>query len=85
MVQHYINTICEGCISGLMALKKPFKYTVSCVLMQNNGAGVYSAASCYWNTVSDGFSAVKWPPEKNKGDKKPMYCIVTGNSTHTTM
>ena len=26
----------------------------TCVIMQKNGAGIHSANSCYWDTVTDG-------------------------------
>jgi hypothetical protein len=29
---------------------QPFKYAVSAVIMQRNGAGMTSASSCYWDS-----------------------------------
>ena len=76
-VPQWINSICEGCVSGLGDLKKPFKYTVTCLIMQKNGAGVHTANSCYWDTVTDGVVTVKWPSDKHKDQNKTMYCVVT--------
>ena len=30
--------------------------SVTCVVMQKNGAGLYSASTCYWDTKTDGQS-----------------------------
>jgi dynein light chain Tctex-type 1 len=32
------------------------------------GAGLHTAASCYWDSVTDGSRTVKW-------ENKSMYCI----------
>ena len=45
--------------------------------MQKNGAGVYSANSCYFDGVNDEVATVKWPGEKQKDANKTLNCIVT--------
>ena len=45
--------------------------------MQKNGAGVYSANSCYFDGVNDEVVTVKWPGEKSKDANKTLNCIVT--------
>ncbi|KAF0775819.1 hypothetical protein AaE_000480 [Aphanomyces astaci] len=52
-------------------------HTVSCVIMQKNGAGIHSAVSCHWDTAIDGAHVVKWPSDKHKEHNRTMYCIVT--------
>ena len=37
----YVNKICENVLEELGNLKKPFKYIVTCLLMQRNGAGIH--------------------------------------------
>jgi hypothetical protein len=37
-----VNQLIDGAIRGLCKLNKPFKYCVTAVLMQNNGAGMNS-------------------------------------------
>eukprot|EP00743_Colponemidia_sp_Colp-15_P002414 GILK01002618.1.p1 GENE.GILK01002618.1~~GILK01002618.1.p1 ORF type:complete len:126 (+),score=13.11 GILK01002618.1:52-429(+) len=76
-VEQWINWVVERCMKGLNDLKKPFKYIVTCVIMQRNGAGVHTTTSCYWDTVSDGVLTFVWPKEKSKDGNKTMYCIVT--------
>ena len=44
----------EVCLKRLTALNKPFKYVVTCVIMQKNGAGLHTASSCYWDNTTDG-------------------------------
>ena len=52
------------------ALNKPFKYIVTCVIMQKNGAGLHTSSSCYWDNSTDGSRTVRW-------ENKSMYCIAT--------
>ena len=75
-VPQWVNAICEGVVADLTALEKPFKYMVTCLIMQRNGAGVHTANSCFYDTGNDGMAQYKYPNDKNK-DQKTMYCIVT--------
>ena len=51
--------------------------SVTCLIMQKNGAGMYSANSCYFDGVNDEVATVKWPGEKQKDANKTLNCIVT--------
>eukprot|EP00913_Durusdinium_trenchii_P013583 g12753.t1 len=78
LVPHWINEICEGIMARLNEQKKPFKYVVSCIIMQRNGAGLHTSTSCYWDAGNDGVYTYVWPREKSKDVvNKSMYCIVT--------
>ena len=44
----------EEVLKGLVAMDKPFKYVVTCIMMQKNGAGLHTSAACYWDTSRDG-------------------------------
>mmetsp|Transcript_125492 Transcript_125492/g.366572 ORF Transcript_125492/g.366572 Transcript_125492/m.366572 type:complete len:123 (+) Transcript_125492:82-450(+) len=78
MVPHWINYICETVMAKLNDTKKPFKYVVTCMIMQRNGAGVHSATSCWWDAGKDGVTTNVWPREKSKDVvNKSMWCIVT--------
>ena len=57
-VNQWTQQIIEGCLKELVKLNKQFKYAVTCVFQQNNGAGLYSAATTHWNEKSDGLSSV---------------------------
>mmetsp|Transcript_2225 Transcript_2225/g.4973 ORF Transcript_2225/g.4973 Transcript_2225/m.4973 type:complete len:123 (-) Transcript_2225:85-453(-) len=77
-VPHWINYICETVMSKLNDTKKPFKYVVTCMIMQRNGAGIHSATSCWWDAGNDGQLTYVWPREKSKDVvNKSMWCIVT--------
>ena len=58
-VSQWTQQIIENCIKELAKLNKPMKYVVTCVIQQNNGAGMQSAASAYWDTKQDGLISIK--------------------------
>ena len=60
----------ESTLKKLKDLNKPFKYVVTAVIMQKNGAGLHTATSCFWDNTTDGSATLRW---ENKG----MYCLVT--------
>merc|ERR1711963_110758 len=49
MITTWSNTILESCLVALSKLQKPFKYIITCVILQRNGAGLEMASSCYWD------------------------------------
>ncbi|KAI8614185.1 hypothetical protein CcCBS67573_g06048 [Chytriomyces confervae] len=68
-VGQWNSNIVEQCLKKLASLNKPFKYIVTCTIMQKNGAGLHAASSCYWDSTTDGCTTYKY-------DSKTMYCIV---------
>lgn len=66
----WVSEICETSLKRLTGLGKPFKYCVTCVIMQKNGAGLHTASSCYWDNGTDGSRTIRW-------ENKTMYCIAT--------
>ncbi|CAD7694751.1 unnamed protein product [Ostreobium quekettii] len=66
----WTSNILEHSIKKLAGLNKPFKYIVTCIIMQKNGAGLHTAASCYWDNSTDGSRTVRW-------ENKTLYCICT--------
>jgi len=69
-VKQWTNNCIETCMKRLKDLNKPFKYMVTAVLMQKNGAGLHTATSCFWDNTTDGSATLRW-------ENKSMYCIVT--------
>lgn len=69
-VPQWTNNVIEGCMKKLKDLNKPFKYIVTAVVMQKNGAGLHTATSCFWDNTSDGSATVRW-------ENKTMYCVAT--------
>lgn len=69
-VNHWTSVVVEMCLAVLTKLQKPYKYIVTCMIMQKNGAGLHTASSCFWNNETDGSCTVRW-------ENKTMYCIVS--------
>ncbi|BHF67153.1 Dynein light chain Tctex-type [Sparganum proliferum] len=59
-VNQWTSTIIEQVLNQLTKLGKPFKYIVTCVIMQKCGAGLHTASSCYWDNTTDGSCTVRW-------------------------
>uniref|UniRef100_A0A1I8HD51 Protein kinase domain-containing protein n=1 Tax=Macrostomum lignano TaxID=282301 RepID=A0A1I8HD51_9PLAT len=69
-VGQWTSSVIEQCVNQLTRLGKPFKYIVTCLVMQKNGAGLNTASSCYWDSQTDGSCIIKW-------ENKSMYVIVS--------
>lgn len=69
-VNQWTTAVVESCLNGLVKLHKPYKYIVTCTIMQKTGAGLHTASSCYWDNASDGSCTVRW-------ENKSMYCITS--------
>ena len=69
-VSQWTNSVVESCLASLTKLQRSFKYIVTCVLMQKNGAGLITASSCFWDNSTDESYTVRW-------ENKTMYCIVS--------
>jgi len=46
--------VIELTMKRLKELNQPFKYIVTCAIMQKNGAGLHMATSTFWDNSSDG-------------------------------
>ena len=62
--------VVENAMKRLTAMNTPFKYIATYVIMQKNGAGLHTGASCYWDNSTDGSRTVRW-------ESKHLYCITT--------
>ncbi|XP_028997179.1 dynein light chain Tctex-type 1 [Betta splendens] len=69
-VNHWSAGVVEQCLSQLSKMGKPFKYIVTCIIMQKNGAGLQTASACFWDNSTDGSCAVRW-------ENNSMYCVVS--------
>ncbi|KAK1152980.1 dynein light chain Tctex-type 1-like [Acipenser oxyrinchus oxyrinchus] len=69
-VNQWTSSVVETSLNQLTKLGKPFKYIVTCVILQKNGAGLHTASSCFWDNTVDGSCTVRW-------ENKTMYCIVS--------
>ncbi|KHN71021.1 Dynein light chain Tctex-type 1 [Toxocara canis] len=51
----------ETITTNLVKLNKPYKYIVTCVIMQTNaGAGLSVSSTCYWDKTTDQSFTVRW-------------------------
>jgi dynein light chain Tctex-type 1 len=53
-VSQWTNSTIELILKGLHAAGKPFKYAVTCIITQKNGAGMHTAAGASWDPKKDG-------------------------------
>ncbi|AWO95647.1 Dynlt3 protein [Scophthalmus maximus] len=53
LVNKWTASIVERCLTQLVKQGKPYKYMVTCAVMQKTGAGLHTANSCYWDTTMD--------------------------------
>lgn len=69
-VNDWINTIVDACLKELQSLNRPFKYVVTCIIMQKNGAGLDTAASLFWDFAKDGAVCIPW-------ENSSVHAVVT--------
>ena len=68
-VNEWSNSIVTHCLKELQALGRPFKYIITCVIMQKTGAGLNTTTSMHWDTAKDGYCKVPW-------QNQTMHCVV---------
>jgi dynein light chain Tctex-type 1 len=85
----WTSNIVEIILNSVLKLNKPFKYVVSCVIMQKNGAALHTASSCFWDSAHDDSSTIRYElkllSKKNQSiyfdlfswENKSMYVIVS--------
>jgi len=69
-VNQWTASIVDQSIAQLTKLNKPYKYIVTCAIMQKTGAGLHLASACYWDNTTDITTTIRW-------ENKTMYCVVT--------
>ncbi|CAO3618393.1 unnamed protein product [Cunninghamella blakesleeana] len=62
------SSIVETCLKKLRERRKNFKFVVTCVIMQKNGAGFYAGSSVYWDNTHDGSASYRY-------ENKSLYAI----------
>jgi dynein light chain Tctex-type 1 len=69
-VNEWTNAVVTSCLKQLPALARPFKYVITCTIMQKTGAGLECYASMHWDAAKDGNCKVSW-------ENQTMHCLVT--------
>ena len=59
-VNAWTNTMVEQSLRGLQGQSKPFKYVVTAIIVQKNGAGLHTAAGTFWDGKRDGACPCRW-------------------------
>lgn len=80
-VGRWIDQICEKSIESLTSLNKPFKYVVTCVIIQKNGAGIHTAHSCYWDIGNDNCARVAYPLANKREVQDSRMCVCALSSS----
>uniref|UniRef100_A0A5S6Q5T7 Dynein light chain n=1 Tax=Trichuris muris TaxID=70415 RepID=A0A5S6Q5T7_TRIMR len=61
--------IVSNIIAQLGKFNAPYKFMVTCVIMQKGGAGLHVASGSFWDTASDVAVSVRW-------ENKFVNCVV---------
>lgn len=70
-INEYIDAIGTNTIGELKLISNNFKYVVSCVIVQNVGAGLHYESVAHWDQSTDGSIMVKYENEDLVG-----ICVV---------
>ena len=77
-VGDWTNSMTDTILKELQGLNRPFKYVVTTIIMQKNGAGVHTGQSCFWDVANDNCARIAYPLASKKQAYDPrMYCVVT--------
>eukprot|EP00298_Acanthocystis_sp_HF-20_P019911 c24405_g1_i1.p1 GENE.c24405_g1_i1~~c24405_g1_i1.p1 ORF type:complete len:113 (-),score=29.56 c24405_g1_i1:43-381(-) len=70
MIDQWCGEVVDETLKRLAELNQPFKYVVNCIIMENNGSGLNTACSCFWDNNTDGSITFR-------KDFQTMHCVVT--------
>jgi len=73
--QEWSSQVVEHAVKKLEAGSKPYKYVVTCTIMQKNGTGLHTASACFWDQNTDGSCSITW-------SNGTLHAIVTVFSLH---
>jgi dynein light chain Tctex-type 1 len=62
-VNEWTNSIITSCLKDLQNYGRPFKYLITCIIMQKNGSGFNTSSSMLWDVTKDGYSKIPWNNE----------------------
>ncbi|CAG9329982.1 unnamed protein product [Blepharisma stoltei] len=74
-VNSWCQQVMDQCLKEFNKMNKPFKYIVTCFIMQRTGAGFQSGSTCFWDTKTDGLISVT-------GEFANLNCLVTIYAVH---
>ena len=59
-VGDWTNSMTDTILKELQGLNRPFKYVVTTIIMQKNGAGMDTGAAMHWDANKDGLVCIPW-------------------------
>jgi dynein light chain Tctex-type 1 len=59
-VGDWTNSMTDTILKELQGLNRPFKYVVTTIIMQKNGAGMDTGAAMHWDAAKDGLVCIPW-------------------------
>ena len=83
-VNAWTNTMVEQSLRGLQGQSKPFKYVVTAIIVQKNGAGLHTAAGTFWDGKRDGAcrAAGLLRARSSGGAPLPSFSLLFSALTH---
>merc|ERR1711903_71190 len=54
------TSMTDTILKELQGLNRPFKYVVTTIIMQKNGAGMDTGAAMHWDANKDGLVCIPW-------------------------
>ena len=75
-VPGWINDICDKTMKQLIEMKYPYKFVVTCMLIQKTDKPLMSSFSVSWENNMDGIEQLVYPPIRQKdGFMRTMQCF----------
>ncbi|KAI8973804.1 dynein light chain [Mycotypha africana] len=68
-VPQWNSNIIDACLTKLKEGSKNHKYIVTCIILQNKGAGFYAGSTVYWDNQNDASASYRF-------ESKSMFAIV---------
>ena len=79
LVGVWIDSIQEQVMKRLYDLHRPYKYCITCFIMQKTGAAVMTTWSQWIDSGNDVPMHIQWPKDKAKDANKTLVCFVLVN------
>ena len=77
-VPYWINEICEKAMQSLLLHNFPYKFIVTCMLIQKTEKPLYGCFSMHWENNIDNIEQVVYPSTRAKDTAgKTIQCFAT--------
>lgn len=76
-VPQWCDDICDSSMKELHLLEQPYKYVVTCIVLQQTGVCAHCAVSCKFDKQYDHVVQVVYKGNDDDDNEKEMNCIIT--------